>query len=399
MAESSYKIHSARIPALDGVRGVAIFAVMLYHFTLFPLALGGKGLWQCAGRLEFILANILLSGWTGVDLFFVLSGFLITGILADSRENEHYFFSFYRHRFLRIFPLYFLFLILSLWFLKFFPAQISHAAGPYNVWLFTFTSNLLIALKGLTSIPLPLLHVWSLAIEEHFYLVWPFIILFCSRRKAIILCLLLMLVALTVRIMQHDWLPAYVLTHARVDALAAGSLLALLSREVSDNIRLSFFSRLLAISSFAALVGIFVSRGGLSFEDRIVTTMGFSVLALFFMAFVALCRFDEDSFLVRAVSIKPLRLLGKYSYGVYLIHQPLVIFLWSAGLMNFLLPGVSAEWELYRPAAVLLSLLIPMFASVSIAIVSWHGFEQHFLKRKDSALELWSRAKPAAVKK
>src|SRR6188472_2734668 len=115
--------HAGVIPALDGLRGIAIILVMLHHFTYYRPTSG----------IDALIGDVLFFGWTGVDLFFVLSGFLITGILLDTRDGGHYFTTFYARRILRIFPLYYLILLLALVVLPKFPAVHSVLIGQDDV--------------------------------------------------------------------------------------------------------------------------------------------------------------------------------------------------------------------------------------------------------------------------
>ncbi len=379
MPEAIEKSASHRIPALDGLRGIAIFTVMLFHFAWVP-ALLGWGLWTGTGTAGLVINRIFLSGWAGVDLFFVLSGFLITGILADTRDDKRYFRSFYTRRFFRIFPLYFLFVASAPLFLSSFPDQISAATASFYPWLLACMSNVLIAFKGWQSVPYPLQHLWSLAIEQQFYLIWPFVILFLDRRKAIYFCLGLMVLAPVARFFHGNWDGAYVLTHARCDTLAAGSLLALAIRGVGDWNRFHFFARILATGSFVSIVALSVVRGGFDFDDPVVTTAGDSLVSVFFTALIGLTQARPRRLLARTVSVLPLRLLGKYSYGMYILHVPIVYFLWSAGIMGSLLTSGLPGSEPNRAAAIVLSQIVPMAVTCALAMLSWHGFEQHFLK-------------------
>jgi peptidoglycan/LPS O-acetylase OafA/YrhL len=172
------------IPALDGIRGIAIIAVMVFHFFLF----GGL---SPQNKIDGIFYAVAKMGWAGVDLFFVLSGFLITGILHDSRGNDGFFRIFYARRFFRIFPLYYGALVLFLVVLP-----LSGAAwkaletGPKEqFWLWAYVTNIRIALDNdWGRVPKALIHFWSLAVEEQFYLAWPFLVYFASRRVVLRLC-------------------------------------------------------------------------------------------------------------------------------------------------------------------------------------------------------------------
>ncbi|MBD0321145.1 MAG: acyltransferase, partial [Gemmatimonadetes bacterium] len=161
------------LPALDGLRGVAVALVVLLHFTLFVPA----------GPVESFFSRGVGTGWMGVDLFFVLSGFLITGILYDSRDSPAYFRNFYARRSLRIFPLYYAYLFAIFAVL---PRVQAGAAGPAEesarIWVWTYLSNVLFARGGWEVMPGHTTHLWSLAVEEQFYLLWFAAVVMAPRR-------------------------------------------------------------------------------------------------------------------------------------------------------------------------------------------------------------------------
>ena len=168
---------SEHIPALDGVRGLAILAVTLYRF--------GKDL-PTSNWFERSLQYGIQFGNHGVDLFFVLSGFLITGVLIDSKKRPNYLLNFFVRRSLRIFPLYFTALML---FLILLPAlygtrQPFQLAVENQFYLWTYLTNVKMSLADAWCFG-SLDHFWSLAVEEHFYLLWPFVIYFCSPRMSL----------------------------------------------------------------------------------------------------------------------------------------------------------------------------------------------------------------------
>ena len=220
--------------ALDGVRGLAIILVMAYHYmVLMPFTIHSAAL----GAAVVVCSK----GWCGVDLFFVLSGFLITGILYDSRENPRYFRNFYARRTLRIFPLYYAVLlsVAALLFLAWLLVPRLWLAQPklgelaaVQPWLWTYTTNIAVA-KG---IPVPLVaHFWSLAVEEQFYLVWPLVMFALPKRAMAPVALSLATAALFIRLglTYAGWSDGaiYVLTPCRMDSLAAGALAAILMRD------------------------------------------------------------------------------------------------------------------------------------------------------------------------
>jgi peptidoglycan/LPS O-acetylase OafA/YrhL len=193
------------IPALDGLRGVAILLVLFYH--LFNVG---------------IFKGWFNYGWIGVDLFFVLSGFLITSILLKSKGKPDYFKNFYLNRALRILPLYFGVLLIFAFIAPYFTPTKWFVSDQVYFW--TFTQGYLI-LKGQNTDPL--FHLWSLAIEEQFYLVWPFIILILRPKQLLLFSALMLVTTVTVRFIFHNHYLTYGLTVAHMDGLLIGAVIAI----------------------------------------------------------------------------------------------------------------------------------------------------------------------------
>ncbi len=173
---------SGHLPALDGLRALAVFVVVEHNISLVS---GGEGL------LLHQLESMLHRGWMGVQLFFVLSGFLITRILLETRRSPEYFRSFYSRRALRIFPLYYatlIFLFLLLPALGQTPSVLAEDM-PFSrqVWLWAYLSNWT-GPRGLGGGSPPVFHFWSLAVEEQFYLLWPLVVLFCTPKRLMQVC-------------------------------------------------------------------------------------------------------------------------------------------------------------------------------------------------------------------
>src|SRR5262249_4475877 len=181
---------------LDGLRGLAIALVVFYHTTNYAMAR------SAFDRALTVLPSL---GWSGVDLFFVLSGFLITGILLRARQSPTYFRSFYARRVLRIFPLYYAVLVLLLLIvprigvLSPFDGFWNAGASRQGFWYWLYLSNLKVALAGAWQHRV-LDITWSLAIEEHFYLLWPLAVRRCSERTLLAICAVTALGALALRV-------------------------------------------------------------------------------------------------------------------------------------------------------------------------------------------------------
>ncbi len=377
-----------RIPVLDGIRGVAILMVMMFHFWLFGTTTGTM-LWE---RVYSTAAGM---GWVGVDLFFVLSGFLITGILYDSRGSQHYYRVFYARRTVRIFPLYYASLALFFWIIPFVLTHLhhgefsdTHRSTLERLFAWSYLLNWYEGLTGFSGVPLPLQHFWSLAIEEQFYFVWPFLVLTLARRRLMALCYGLLALGLVSRVVAygiHLPMVAYTWTICRADSLAIGAVLALAARNPSDWKIVEKWAPFLAISGFCAVV---VSRilnpqsvAGPGHDPTfLLSTFGFSFLGIFFGGCLAMAvSSSEESLLHRFLSSPFLRFFGKYSYCLYVCHVPFIAFCARAGLQSDNLAKLLHNKFL----AIVALNCIGFAATIAIALTSWHLFEKQFLKLKD----------------
>ena len=378
--------YSERIPALDGIRGLAILMVLFFHFTSY----GG---WSPNGFLEKAYFRAATAGWAGVDLFFVLSGFLITGILFDTRNSGRFFQSFYARRILRIFPLYYAVLVV---FFLVIPLLFDVGADytqPQSdqVWYWTYLINVKFSIDGWGHF-IYLGHFWSLAVEEQFYLLWPLVVFSFPRRTLIRICYTCIAGALALRIgiahmdvllpshlVPRDvLLPAYVLMPARMDALAAGALVALYRRNPQPTLNPRRSVAVLLASGTVLCALLLVLR---RFPPTVpaTVTVGYSALAAFFAATINLTlQSPSGSRVDRALSAPVLRFLGRYSYALYVFHHPVV--LWMRGT-RFNVSELPLLFGSRLPAQAAY-FLVCLGVSLALALLSWSLIESPFLRLK-----------------
>lgn len=372
----SSEASDARIDVLDGVRGVAIALVMLHHFTQEVPA---------RTTLDHVLLDFTNSTWIGVDLFFVLSGLLITGILCDARRATNYFTAFYARRALRIFPAYYSLLALLYFVLPVLGHALAGKVQSQPAWLWLYGANWLTAFHGWPDRPVA--HLWSLAIEEHFYLVWPLIVYCVPARGLAAVCVGIVLAAAAVR----GWLldagfartAPYVLTHARADSLALGALVAVLLRAPALRVRLAPGLGWAALVGSGATLAWLIGEWGLGWPgfSRAQMVWGLGAISACFAAFHAwlLLRAGAEHPLVRVLRSRPLRALGRYSYALYLFHLPLEAFVRWLGLHP---SKLAPWWGAYWPIT-LLYIAGNAALSYAAAAFSWRLLEAPLLRFKD----------------
>jgi peptidoglycan/LPS O-acetylase OafA/YrhL len=364
------------LPGLDGLRGVAILMVLVLHFTLY----GGM---QASASLDQLFYRLAIIGWIGVDLFFVLSGFLITGILYDTKGSRHFFRNFYARRSLRIFPLYYFALFVFCVVLpRLAPASPDLVTlAQQSGWYWSYLVNLKVTLEGWSSNGL-LEHFWSLSVEEQFYLVWPVALFFLRRRALIGLCLASLAVSLIVRlslVQVGQSVAAYALTPARLDTLAIGALLALVARGPDGLASLRRWAGPAAGIAAFGLAILIVWRRGLEADDSAVQVIGYPLLAALFGALLSrILTQSPASPLSRIMASAGLRFFGRYSYALYVIHHPLVFFLRRQGISVYAWPKL---FGLQLPAQ-LVFIVFATGLALAGALLSWHLYELPFLKLK-----------------
>jgi peptidoglycan/LPS O-acetylase OafA/YrhL len=361
---------------LDGVRGLAILAVLLYHGVLYAGSRSNHA-------VDETLRQIVSFGWSGVDLFFVLSGFLITGILLDSRNSPNYYRSFYMRRVLRIFPLYFAFLAGFIFVLPVIGRWDSMVAvvRENQVWYWTYLVNWRIGTEGWTEF-FELGHFWSLAVEEQFYLVWPFVVMSFRPATLARICIGLVVGALALRIwLVFSGFPilAYVSTPARLDALGLGALLAIWVRDPTTHAALVRYAPRVFIASAVTIASIFVVDRSFWPVGKFTLTGGLSIVAVAGASLMATLLFRPEA---RRLSwffrTSPMRFLGKYSYGIYVIHHPVIIMLGRSRL-------AGDEWRRWGETEIvgqIFAAALGIGLSIGLAVASWHVLEAPFLRLK-----------------
>ena len=376
MAAAPIPSASRHVPALDGVRGLAILMVMLGHFWL------GSRPYTDTGRAIYTFVQ---NGWIGVDIFFVLSGFLITGILLDAKGSTGYFRNFYARRALRIFPLYYGFLFA--WFFVI-PAvftvssQATFAVEPRTqIWFWTYTSNFISIVQGVEN-PHGLNHFWTLAIEEQFYLIWPAVVLMLSRRTLRIVCLAMIPAGLLFRLWlmttEYAHTGGYVLTPARMGTLAMGAWLAAAIRDPAMRSWVDRNAWKFLLASGLVLAAINFPDMEMEGHEPAMQTLGFPMLAVLAASIIVFALRTDNRWYKRFLESRTLRFFGKYSYGMYVLHLPIVVFFEIVGFGVSTLPRVAGS---DFAAAVIFSASAMATTSIA-AYLSWHLFEKQFLRLK-----------------
>jgi len=372
---ASWRTPGKFVPELDGVRGLAILGVMALHFCgeITPTNLAERALVKVAGY-----------GLWGVDLFFVLSGFLITGILLEAKGRPHYFRNFYIRRTLRIFPLYYavltlLFVVLPIGVLARYDASLLEMQATQG-WVWPYLTNYYLGSQTSFSIPY-LSHFWSLAVEEHFYFLWPMVILLLSRRGALWGCVLFSATALALRMtfesLAPDMLYAGVLTPCRLDGLCIGAWFAIAARgSVSLNpARLGAMTA----AAFAGVIGVSLWHVFDPQLDAISLQLRTTFLAIMFGGCIYAAAYHPGLTRSRAMLRAPwLRMFGKYSYGLYVFHG-LISYVLAA---HPLIPVLQTVVHNHMVAAAI-QVAIGVGLSLLISVVSYEYFERRFLELKD----------------
>lgn len=373
MKEQRTLIVGHHYPAIDGMRGFAVLLVIWFHASYFVTI----GMEEQLGGITYGYYLLSILGETGVDLFFVLSGFLITGILIDTANDKHVFKNFYIRRSLRIFPLYYM--VIGL-FLIYFVVMIGaekldgtkallHLFYLQN-WTFSHNQDQFILLD----------HTWSLAVEEQFYLLWPLVFLSFYKgalKDVILICLGLIAISWGLRVYlsgieQYKW--AYTFTVSRMDGLALGALLSVLCAHHMDTIRgMAKFLPVVIFVIAAAILYLLFSQNTKMDSHHIMIKYGLILFSILYVSLLAYVFLSSDRNPVkRFFSMSCLRGVGRVSYGMYLFHTP-VMMIGVRMLYSYELPYLQAHLILLGGG---------LGVTYALAFMSYHLFEKRLLGLK-----------------
>ena len=361
-----------RVITIDGLRGIAVLCVIFHHSFISTPTSGIRALDPLVDRLLFMIMPF------SVDLFFVISGFLITSILDRTRDADHPVRTFYARRALRIIPLFYAFLLLVLVFMRDLPEPIVGTPGAMT-WHFLFLSNIPAGMQfktfGAMFTPF-----WSLAVEQQFYVFWPLVILILPRRFSIRICLALMCLSVVTRIVLPFFVPiaaAAVLTPGRLDGLAAGSIVGLLRRHKPET--LASWKKVMRFAGFAfvaAQPAVFLIHSWHAKAGWVswIAFMPF-IASVFFAAAVAGLSLRRDTSSPTWLASPVLTSIARYSYGMYAFHVPLIYLLFHLQLTVKRAPVAGFDF----PYRICFFILIAGL-SYGIGMASWHLFEKRLLK-------------------
>jgi peptidoglycan/LPS O-acetylase OafA/YrhL len=376
-ASATVELHG-HLPVLDGIRGLAVMMVLIFHFV---------GQMLTTNAIEHAVVAVTKQGLLGVDLFFVLSGFLITGLLYEARDKPHFLRNFYIRRVLRIFPLYYgvlaiIFFVAPL--IPLFQGTTLDFLLERQAWAWTYAVNIYLALHTDWSFSY-LNHFWSLCVEEHFYLVWPLVVLLLARRPNALMatCLAISVGAMLARVigiaMGLNWWVTVVLTPFKLDGLALGAFLAVLLRQPRgpDWLQRTVTPIAAVVIGLLAVSYVWtglVSRTHLELVGAIRASL-FQVLLACLLIWILMA--PKQHKMSRLFSSRPMVFFGTYSYGLYVYHHFISYYLVSNRTELDLAPYVGSHG-----LAVALQATVGIALSVAVAYFSYEIFEKRFLRLK-----------------
>jgi peptidoglycan/LPS O-acetylase OafA/YrhL len=300
-----------RIKQLDGLRGIAVILVLLFHYLNNSYSNSES---TYLNQFEISISKITSIGWVGVNLFFVLSGFLIATTLLNNRKSSSFFSTFYLRRFSRIIPIYFLLLLLYFFFASYFKyidtVLFEKPIPLYHYFL--FIQNFVMSSQGHFG-PNALTPTWSLAVEEQFYLLIPFLIFYLTDKQLLFCCLLLMSTSPIFRFYSSNWYQEYTHFLSRMDAPCYGVLAALLIKNKNWWIFLKK-NLFILFGTFIILIFLFLVMHFKCLNHSIISIV-------FFFALLGILELQANHFIYKLLSSKLFTTIGLYSYFIYLYHQ------------------------------------------------------------------------------
>ncbi len=348
-----------RIPELDGLRGLAILAVMSFHYLNNQLV-------HAESQFARALYTVTSFGWVGVDLFFVLSGYLIGNILILNKNATNYFSVFYWRRFVRIIPTYYFALALFL-FARAIPGVDENYFLSGNLVIPFWSYWLLLQnffMADLANLGNSALSVtWSIAIEEQFYILFPLIVFFVNTRLLPVILAVVIILASIVRLQFDHWIPAYVLLPSRMDALAFGIFIAHLKNETDlKSLADKYYYWLLFL--FATLM---VALGGLYLYYGDLGPVKHSLFAVIFSILLIIALTKKSTWFAAFLRWPVLMWIGTISYSLYLLHYFIL------GVVHHMF-GNTQGIGMYTPRDIGVS-LVALGMSFLIAWVTYHKIE------------------------
>ncbi len=369
------------IKGFDGLRAVAILWVMFGHIS-------STLNWSAENSVHKAFLLLTNMGWVGVQLFFVLSGFLITQILLRSRSHKHYFKNFYIRRSLRIFPIYYFalfifFIIIPIFFVQ--PTWFANASEN-QIWYWLYLQNWIRPFSEQGA----LAPLWSLAIEEQYYLIWPMLVLFLNEKKLKLVCLFMIVSAPIFRFSLYQVMPmwfsdidniakssAYNFTFARWDAIAIGSFIGIYFYQENTIALKKWATKLLLLLSAVVLVQIAFMSNFTSVSEGIGIFNQTTAALIFGCIIVIIASSQEKNWHINILELKVLKSIGKVSYSMYIFHLPLSI-LW----INYWSPVIDSYSSITKILIVLAHYFTLVLLVYLLAKISWKFFESPILKYK-----------------
>jgi peptidoglycan/LPS O-acetylase OafA/YrhL len=357
-------INKSKIIQLDGLRGFAVLLIIIWHY-------GNNELSNNTTHFANYFKLATSYAWSGVDLFFVLSGFLLGGILIKNKTSESYFKTFYIRRICRIFPIYFLSLLLIL-------AIIFSGYGQTTEWgktegvpfwsYFTFTQNVFMGIHS-TLGNRWLSHTWSLALEEQFYLILPLLIYFLNTRALLIVLSIAIAASPIFRYYSNNWYEAFNFLYCRFDALFTGVICAYLFQNEHSKAFIVRKRKLLELFLiFFSLVIILLSI-------KKITTPYYlenSLLSITYCILLLIILTNENKIFSNLFSNVILTKIGVISFGLYLFHQPV------SGLVHYFFFQHEPQINSY---AQLIATAFSLAISIVLAGLSYRFIEKPIINR------------------